>query len=106
MSAFNNVLTQSCCPFCNHNQKWSVQFKYGDCWQFDYKIGDVLRWGGNDYGENVGGNVRTEGIASESCESCGKDFIYAAVYFRDNRITKIELLREPLELQMDYEVLP
>jgi len=27
-----------------------AQFKYGDTWQYEYRIGDELRWGGNDIG--------------------------------------------------------
>ena len=27
-----------------------IQFKFGDCWLFEYVMGDTLRWGGNDHG--------------------------------------------------------
>lgn len=80
MSAFNTVTAEASCPYCSHKQTWTVQFKYGNCWQFEYKIGNKLRWGGNKKGQNVGGNVRTEGITEESCGKCGKNSIDCAVY--------------------------
>jgi hypothetical protein len=38
-----------------------VQFKYGDTWQYDYKVGDVLKWGGNDIGKKSANRVVVEG---------------------------------------------
>ena len=105
MSAFNTITAAASCPFCGHTQEWNVQFKYGDCWQYDYSIGDRLRWGGNKKGSNVGAAVRAPGIAAEPCQQCSKDNIGAAVYFSDNVIKRIELLRQPLQLAGYYEQL-
>lgn len=103
MGAFNTVKSITRCPFCNNEQEWAIQFKYGDCWQYWYQIGDKLRWGGNQNGSDVGGKVRTDGIAEERCGTCGRDNIEAAVYFTDNIIERIELLKEPLQLQGYFE---
>ncbi|HZS45218.1 MAG TPA: hypothetical protein VFC63_08970 [Blastocatellia bacterium] len=91
MGAFNTVKAELPCPYCGQRQQWTVQFKYGNCWQFEYQIGDKLRWGGNEKGENTAGRVRTDGLAEESCKGCSRDFINAAVYFSDNIIEKVEL---------------
>jgi len=47
-----------------------IQFRYGDVWQHEYRVGDVLRWGGNDVGAPGQSMVRVEGIAGP-CPSCG-----------------------------------
>ena len=101
MGAFNTVKSEGKCPYCENEQVWTIQFQPGDCWQYDYSIGDKLRWGGNKKGRNVGGDVRTDGVAEESCKVCGREFLDAAVYFKDNVIKRIELLKEPLNL-VDY----
>ena len=103
MGAFNTVKSEANCPFCGNRQPWTVQFKYGNCWQFEYRIGDKLRWGGNKRGSNVGGEVRTEGIAEEKCKRCGTGSINGVVYLNDNIITSVELLKEPLRLQGYFE---
>ena len=38
------------CSNCHQTVEKAIQFKYGDCWQHDYTIGDRLAWGGNDRG--------------------------------------------------------
>ena len=68
MGAFNTVKSVARCPFFKNEQEWIIQFKYGDCWQYEYRIGDKLRWGGNQNGRNVGGNVRTDGIAEREVQ--------------------------------------
>jgi hypothetical protein len=105
MGAFNTVTVQGACPFCGHPAEWTVQFKYGNCWQFAYRIGDRLRWGGNKKGRNVGGRVRTDGIVEGRCARCSHDDIQAAVYFVDNVINTVELRREALKIDGYYESL-
>ena len=39
MGAFKTVNSITSCPFCNNEQEWTSQFKYGDCWQYVYRIG-------------------------------------------------------------------
>ena len=105
MSAFNTVAVEGLCPFCGYADKWTVQFKYGDCWQLAYRIGDKIRWGGNEMGRNVGGRVRTDGIVEKNCAGCNRDYIPAAVYLVDNMITAVELRREPINIDGYYESL-
>jgi len=98
MGAFNTVKAEGDCPFCGYHAEWTVQFKYGNCWQFEYRIGQKIHWGGNKKGRNVGGSVRTDGIVEEAYPNCGREYIDAAVYFLDNVITRVELRREPLRI--------
>jgi hypothetical protein len=106
VSAFNVVTLEAACPFCGHQQSWRLQFKYGHCWQFEYSVADEIRWGGNDYGRNVGGHVRLPAVAEAQCSTCGRDDVEAAVHLRDNRIESVEMLRQPLMLDGYFEVLP
>lgn len=102
MGAFNTVTTESSCPFCGQAKAWVVQFKYGNCWQTDYRIGNTLKWGGNDVGENVGGKVRTSGIAEKGCNNCGAEEVWAAVYLENNEIKTVQLLKQELNLGESY----
>jgi hypothetical protein len=97
MSAFNTVTVERACPFCRSLAERTVQFKYGNCWQFANRIGDS-RWGGNKKGRNVGGRVRASGIVEERCSGCHREHIPAAIYFVDNVITDVELRREALTI--------
>jgi len=105
MGAFNTVKSEASCPFCGNKQEWTIQFKYGNCWQYKYRIGDKIRWGGNKKGSNVVGNVRTGGIAEENCKRCGRDSINGAIYFTDNIIKRVELMKERLALKGYFETM-
>jgi hypothetical protein len=48
-----------------------VQFKYGDTWQNVYRIGERIRWGGNDLGEPADYVIVT-GVG-DVCPVCGFD---------------------------------
>jgi hypothetical protein len=73
VSAFNVVTTErpEPCPRCGSTEL-RLQFKFGDCWQTEYRFGDRVRWGGNDKGER--GLPAVEVLAyPESCRVCGYD---------------------------------
>lgn len=40
-----------------------LQFKYGEVWQYNYKIGDSLRWGEQNLGDKEAKEVLVEAIA-------------------------------------------
>jgi hypothetical protein len=103
MGAFNTISLEASCPFCGSQQQWTIQFKYGNCRQFKYGIGDKLRWGGNRKGSNVGGEVRTGGFAEERCKRCARGSIAAAVYLTDNIIERVDLLKEQLQIPGYFE---
>ena len=72
MGAFNRVAVDLCCPWCSAQVQVYVQFKFGDCWQFDYRLGDTLAWGGNDQGRPGLARVVVDG-EGETCPACGAD---------------------------------
>ena len=45
MGAFNTLKAVATCPRCRATVAIQIQFKYGDTWQYEYAIGDSLRWG-------------------------------------------------------------
>jgi hypothetical protein len=76
MSAFNRLRARARCPNCGQVSEQVIQFKFGDAWQYEYAVGDALRWGGNDIGRPGLGKVIVFG-AGEECPVChrrGEDF--------------------------------
>lgn len=70
MGAFNVVIARAVCAGCKNPLLLRVQFKYGDTWQHEYRIGDALKWGGNDIGTPGRKRVVVDGVA-ERCPKCG-----------------------------------
>ncbi|MBX3255087.1 MAG: hypothetical protein KF862_13170 [Chitinophagaceae bacterium] len=62
MSAFNTVKLIWKDPEFQRIYNIQVQFKYGDVWQHEYKVGDFLKWGANDLGDPSSKKVVVEGI--------------------------------------------
>jgi len=56
MGAFNTVRATLACPACGKVGEFEIQF--------EYRIGDALRWGGNQVGRPGAGRVRVEGLAA------------------------------------------
>lgn len=69
MGALNTVHVDMPCRVCGGISRRAIQFRYGDVWQYDYALGDRLRWGGNDVGEPGLAEVVVYGIA-EDCPYC------------------------------------
>jgi len=88
MSAFNTVHFRGPCPTCRAVVPLVVQFKYGDCYQHKYAIGEALRWGGNDVGRPEARWVVVDG-AGESCTRCGSDSDFY-VFISADHISSVE----------------
>jgi hypothetical protein len=73
MSAFNTVVVPvgEVCPRCGDTIVRRVQFKYGDRRAYEYAVGDVLKWGGNDTGVRAH-LVQVRGYP-EPCANCDYD---------------------------------
>ena len=72
MGAYNTLLTDIQCQNCHRFYKARVQFKFGDTWQFEYKVGDKIAWGGNDIGKPGLPKVKAYGVVeSTACPYCG-----------------------------------
>lgn len=72
MSAFNVLAFDTICPYCRMRVTIALQFKYADTWQIEYRIGDKLKWGGNDIGRPGKASVVVD-AAAEDCPQCGHD---------------------------------
>lgn len=70
MGAFNTVGCHLACPNCGATATLRIQFKYGDSWQYEYEVGDRIRWDGNDNGAPGAKRVVVDGV-TESCPRCG-----------------------------------
>jgi hypothetical protein len=80
MGAVNRVVIERICPNCGNLVEFKVQFKYGNVWEDEYRIGDRLRWGRDfpdkphagqgDVGKPSTRQVVVYGIA-EGCPNCG-----------------------------------
>src|SRR5262245_49521167 len=72
MSAFNTMLSEQTCPQSGTPSLWRVQFKYGEVWQHEYRVGDQLVWGKNSIGKPGARRVVVDAVA-EPCTNCGYD---------------------------------
>ena len=52
-----------------------------------------------------GRQCQAPGIAEEACLNCRKSFVHALVYFRDNIIERVELVKSPIILKGYFEIL-
>jgi hypothetical protein len=91
MSAFNTVTAMATCPRCRLAVDVPVQFRYGNTWQYEYAIGDALRWGGNDVGIRGQAHVVIDAVADTPCPNCGyDDEWHLYVHVRNDRIASVE----------------
>jgi hypothetical protein len=90
MGAFNTVSGTVPCPSCGAVVDVEVQFKYGNTWQFAYKIGEKLRWGGLDVGGPGLGHVVVDGVVEQICPKCALDEWEVYVHVENDRIIRIE----------------
>ena len=74
MSSFNILNTIVKCIKCNQEYEAEIQFKFGDVWQHEYKIGDQILWGGNDIGFPNLKQVKVYGVLSKAkCQTCSNE---------------------------------
>ncbi len=62
MSAYNTVTYPWKDPNSGKMYDLQIQFKYGEIWQHEYKVGDLLKWGDNDIGDRSADKVFVEGV--------------------------------------------
>ena len=87
MGAFNVVAFEWINPLTRENHSLRVQFKYGDTWQHEYKVGDTLKWGGNDVGDRRATRVVVDGCLESPGQSVvPTDF---EVHIVDGRIAEV-----------------
>lgn len=104
MGAYNILkIENSSCPNCQHTQSWSIQFKYGDCWQYEYVLFDKLKWGGNDLGDPTASIVLVEGITENVCNNCSTADLYARIFIDDNKIVAAALVVKSILFSTDTD---
>jgi hypothetical protein len=76
VGAYNTVTFDWKDTATNEVRSLRAQFKYGDTWQDEYRVGDVLRWGGNDIGDRFARRVVVDAVvdAPASSESVPTEF--------------------------------
>jgi hypothetical protein len=89
MSAFNTVRGTAACPRCGRTSEAEVQFKYGNTWQYSYRLGDRLRWGGNDIGSPGRKLVVAEGVGGP-CPFCKAGYLDFDVFIEGDILVRIE----------------
>ncbi|QPJ63228.1 MAG: hypothetical protein G3M70_15640 [Candidatus Nitronauta litoralis] len=106
MSAFNTVFGETDCHQCGEKGQFEVQFKYGSTWQFEYKLGDKIKWGGNDKGKPEYKKVLVEGFGGP-CPHCGANGIEFDVLIENNQIISIKAIgfERPTETDDGYVLL-
>lgn len=73
MGAYNSLIVTVNCPDCGNTYEAQIQFKYGDTWQLQYRLGDKLTWGGNDIGVPDWPLVKANGILeTDICPICNQ----------------------------------
>ena len=71
----------------------AIQFKYGNTWQHKYRIGDQLKWGGNDKGSPEYRRVLVAGIAGP-CPVCGADYLEFEVLIENGVLVAVSKASE------------
>src|SRR5688572_25276822 len=90
MSAFNKLHVPLLCANCGKAGPFVVQFVFGSIWQYDYRMGDRLRWGESQEGRPGLGHVIVQGIV-ETCPQCGFDGEwYMHVHIEHDIVTRLE----------------
>lgn len=108
MSAFNTLNVAIACENCNKEFPIRLQFKFGDTWQFEYKMREKIKWGGNDTGKPHLRKVKVYGMAESTiCTFCNHKNPHDEydIYFEDDVITEIRVMnniKEYLETDDDY----
>jgi hypothetical protein len=73
MGAYNVLITDVQCSNCKNFYEGKIQFKYGDTWQLQYRIGDKIKWGGNDTGVPNVEKIKAYGILeTDRCPICNQ----------------------------------
>jgi hypothetical protein len=90
MGAYNFVKSLQQCPNCGHTSEFSIQFKYGEVWQYEYVVGDRIVWGKVNVGAKNYKTVVVDGVGEECpiCRAFGQDF---EVWIEKSKIIRVVL---------------
>jgi len=111
MSSFNILIAEIPCPDCNRPHEARIQFKFGNTWQLQYRIGDTIKWGGNDIGSPDLKKVKVYGIIeSMTCPFCNRNNIAEEydIFIKENviiNVSTIESIKDYLNGNGEYVAL-
>jgi len=97
MGTFDRLIADLPCPYCGALEAWRVQFKYGDVWLRDHKVGDMVPRSSTarrypPRPKPIPGRIRISGVAEHPCMKCGAEGPYVAITVDDDQMTAMELL--------------
>lgn len=87
MAHYNEVAANITCAKCGYIGPAQVQFKYGNLYRHNYKVGDHIIWGTTQVGDPSERSVVVQGIAP--CPSCGAQSDFD-IYIDDGVIRSVE----------------
>ena len=85
MGLFNTLTTETKCANCQKLSVFELQFKYGETWQYNYTIGDIITWGKVNVGLPHCQRVRIEAI-SNKCPHCLLEGMEYDIILEDDRL--------------------
>lgn len=91
MGAYNTLVATVECPACGREVEVVVQFKYGDRWQHEYRVGDKLRWGGNDFGVGGAAHVVVQGLGDIPCADCLRSEFDFCIHVKHDYIVSVDV---------------
>ena len=91
MSAFNTLIAPVECPSCRKVNDFEIQFKFGDTWQHQYRLGDRIKWGGNNIGKPNCAQVIVEAIGGP-CPECGTDNVEFDIVLNDDNLDSLSVI--------------
>lgn len=89
MGAYNTVGAKQVCPSCHNVVEFKYQFKYGELWQYEYQLGEEIKWGKKNDGKPGARRVVVY-AAAEPCPICGYDDVEEyEVWLENDRLVKV-----------------
>jgi len=92
LGLFNTVGSNLACVHCGAVSSYKVQFKYGNCYQYEYEIGDEIEWSGDDssydWGDPNQVAVVVEGVGGP-CPNCREEFLNFDVFTQNGIIRDV-----------------
>jgi len=109
MGSYNILHTTVLCSNCKNFYSGKIQFKFGNTWQFHYKLGEKITWGGNDTGIANAPKVKVYGILEENlcpiCKNVNEDNEFD-ILFENDIIKCVQIISNPEDyLESDFDIM-
>lgn len=87
MGTFNEIIIDG-------NQIKRIQYKYGLCWQLEYRIGDTVKWENIERPNFADGGIVIPGISSRLERGGGEVYSFYAITIVNDRILSVKEVSE------------